>query len=219
VPGFNKIVPFVEGQGDIQAVPILARRVLAATATEKFGSSSVHFLDAWRVGHLHKLLASDGAEWFRLLNAAARTGASGVLLVLDGDRLAEKCPGEVARSLAASAKSCGAGAKFSLSVVFAMQEIESWYIPDAQALIERASPHAKISLPKGNLETGVRDAKGWLSKNMVGGYKPTIHQSEFARSLDIQKVRSQNLRSFRRFEHAVTELIDALISGVHIATP
>ena len=219
-----KIIPFVEGHGDTQALPILIRRILHDTVAEKLASNPVHIPDAWRVGHQHKLLASGGAEWIRLLNAVARDGASAVLLVLDGDRLGTQCPGDAARSLAASAKNCGAGARFSVGVVFAMQEMESWFIADAEALIGSGTSHAgrrgkKIPFPDGDLEKIPRDAKRWLSENMPGGYKPTIHQSDFARLLNIQKVRSHNLRSFRRFEHAVTDLFNAAISGPHIASP
>lgn len=115
-------------------------------------------------------------------------------------------------------------AGFSVGVVFAMQEIESWFIADAETLIGSGTAHAgrrgkKILFPEGDLEKSPRDAKRWLSENMPGGYKPTIDQSEFARLLNIQKVRSHNLRSFRRFEHAVTDLFYAAISGPHIASP
>ena len=129
-----KIIPFVEGQGDIQAVPILVKRVLADVIGEQFASDPVDICAAWRAGHLQKLQACGYKQWNRLLEVAGRTGASAVLLVLDGDSLKNKCPVEVAQSFIQSAISCGAGVGFSVGVVFAMQEMESWFIADARAL-------------------------------------------------------------------------------------
>ena len=219
-----KIIPFVEGQGDEQAVPILVKRVLKEVIGEQFASNPVDICDAWRVGHLRKLQNPDNKQWIRLLEAARRNEASAVLLVLDGDNLGKLCPVNVAKSLIKSAKPCGAGVGFSVGVVFAMQEMESWFIADAQALSlspntqpsRRAKPLAAIP---DNLEDNPRDAKGWLSNNMPNDYKPTIHQAEFASRLNIHTVRSQNLRSFQRFEHAVQLLYGAVVSRSHIATP
>jgi hypothetical protein len=219
-----KIIPFVEGQGDVQALPILVKRVLVNILGAQFSANPVDICDAWRVGHLNKLQASGCAQWIRLLGVAGRNGASAVLLVLDGDNLGKLCPVEVARALSKSAQVSGAAVGFSVGVVFAMQEMESWFIADAQALslslntqpLRRVKPLTAIP---DNPEHGPRDAKGWLSHNMPDGYKPTIHQAEFARRLDIHTVRSQNLRSFRRFEHAVQQLYTAVVSGSHVATP
>ena len=101
---------------------------------------------------------------------------------------------------------------------------ESWFLADAVNLIGNNTPQAgrrknQVESPNGNLEDIPRDAKGWVSDNMPEGYKPTIHQADFAKKLNIQTVRSRNLRSFRRFEHAVTDLFQAIISGQHVATP
>ena len=219
-----RIIPFVEGQGDEHAVPILVKRVLKEVIGAQFAFNPVDICGAWRVGHLGKLQALGCERWIHHLTAAGGGGASAVLLVLDGDNLGKLCPVDVARSLIESAKSCGAGVGFSVGIVFAMQEMESWFIADAQALIwsantqpsRQAKPLAAIP---DNLEDNPRDAKRWLSDNMPNGYKPTIHQAEFARRLNIHTVRSQNLRSFRRFEHAVQQLYTAVVSGPHIATP
>ncbi len=208
----------------MQAVPILVKRVLANILGAQFAANPVDICDAWRVGHLHRLQASACAQWIRLLAVAGRTGASAVLLVLDGDNLGKLCPVEVARALRKSAQVNGAGGGFSVGVVFAMQEMESWFIADAQALSLRSNTQPlrgvkPLTAIPDNPEHGPRDAKGWLSHNMPNGYKPTIHQAEFARLLNIQRVRSQNLRSFQRFEHAVQQLYAAVVSGPHIATP
>ena len=175
-------------------------------------------------GHLARLQASGSGRWTHYLNTAWRSGASAVLLVVGGDSLKDQCPLEAAKSLIKSAVPCGSGTGFSVGIVFAMQEMESWFIADAQALslslntqpLRRAKSLGAIL---NNPEHSPRDAKGWLANNMPDGYKPTVHQAEFARRLNINAVRLQTPRSFQRFEHAVQQLYTAVVSGSHVATP
>jgi hypothetical protein len=217
------IFPFAEGQGDAAAIQILAQRVLKDNEPEKLATNPVHIQEAWRVGHVQNLLTTDASKWIRFLKAATRKRASAVLLVLDGDRLGGQCPVDTARKLAYIAKQQGAGVKFSVAVVFAMQEVESWFIADAVALLGgpagRTKKSSPIVLPECDLEKSPRDAKRWLSENMPNGYMPTIHQVDFARLVDFQRIRARNLRSFQRFEQAVVQLFNAVHSGSHIATP
>lgn len=222
-----KIFPFVEGQGDTAAIQILTRRVLEDCMPGKLAAQPVDISKPWRVVHVQNLLKSEkgveAGKWIRFLKTATRQGASAVLLVLDGDSLGGKCPADTARKLAGIAKQQGAGVGFSVAVVFAMQEIETWFIPDAEALLGGFAGHTKSSspivLPVGDLEKSPRDAKGWLSEKMPNGYKPTTDQYDFAEKVNLQRIRVRNLRSFRRFEKAVLELFDAVHSGRHIATP
>jgi len=54
---------------------------------------------------------------------------------------------------------------------------------------------------------------------MNTGYKPTRDQAELTRLVDLNVIRQQKMRSFRRLESAITELINAIRSGEHAVTP
>jgi hypothetical protein len=219
------IIPLGEGQGEEKSLPTLMRRLAPQGDVEL----NVQICTAWRVGHLQGLLKDDGKKWKSTLNFARQKGAAGVLLLLDGDRPSglgrpPLCAGTVAGNLVSLARSCGAGRIFSLAVVIARQEMESWFIAGAESL--KAGDRTgqplvmrSAAVPATNLEEAPRDAKGWLAGNMHHGYKPAVDQQRLAACVDLGQVREREMRSFRRFEKAVSELFRAVTTGDHIATP
>ena len=106
--------------------------------------------------------------------------------------------------------------------MFACMEFESWLIPGARSLAGvlladgQRFPTSIRDMPP-DPETAPRDAKGWFRKKM--GYKPTLHQAELTRLVDFGLVRDSQVRSFRRLEHAIEELVEAIRSGAHRVTP
>ncbi len=212
------IFVFVEGKGDVDAAPILCRRVLRDLLGDKWNEHPLKFGQGWRVGHLRKLTAGNYAKWVRITKAALNSRASGILLLLDGDSLNGHCPADEARKLVHKVVAdCGAGKAISVAVVFAMQEIESWFMPDADRLVgPRGGP--PIELPE-DMEAAPRDAKSWFKTRREGGYLPTANQRDFAERVNIQTVRGHKLRSFKRFEHALVELYEAACGGQPVATP
>jgi hypothetical protein len=214
-----KLFLFAEGEADVTAIPRLCRRALKhCLGDEKWSGQPLEMCECWRVGHYGNLLANRYERWRRYLGIAARMQASAVLLILDGDRLRQECPVTAARRLVAAADELGAGSKFSLAVVFAMQEIESWFIPDAKNLLGRDAKATMDDIP-GDPEKSPRDAKGWFAANRVGGYGPTANCGDFAERVDLKTVEDAGLRSFRRFENALIELHTAAYTGKHQATP
>jgi len=79
----KEIVLCVEGEGDVDAVPILAKRVLKEMdASGEVVIASLIF----RVRGVGALVRGSGNEWLRHLeNAKRQKHLAGVLLVLDGD--------------------------------------------------------------------------------------------------------------------------------------
>src|SRR5262249_42034997 len=203
----KSIVLFAEGEGEAEAVPKLVKRLL--TEQNAWGAVSLD-PNTFRVGEVSKLVKDGYRESKRMLAASLkRRNVGGVLLVLDGDirRVAktEFCAAKVARSLASEAASVGGGVRFSVAVVFARQEYESWLIAGVDSLAGKRLPdgrmiakHAKA--PVGDLEQNPRDAKGWLNGVIEDGYKPTRDQAALTDLVDLQAVRNRNMRSFRRFE-------------------
>ncbi len=223
----NRIVLFAEGHGEHVALVRLVKRLLTEQGVWERRDI---FLDErpFRVGHVGKLVKDGCRQWKRWLAAGTkRPNLGAVLLVLDGDAKSIEgkvfCAAAVAARLADEAKAAGAGTQFSVAVVFARQEYESWLIPAVAALAgsrladgRRIRPGAE--LPDGNLEEE-RDAKGWIKKVLEGGYRPTRDQAALTELADLQAIRNRRLRSFQRLEAALAELVSAIRQGVHVATP
>ena len=182
----TRLVLFVEGDGETDAVPALVKRLLA----QKGDWSDVLLDDKpFRVGSVDKLVKDDFHNWKRYLGASLkRSNVGGVLLILDGDiaKLGGKafCAADAARSLARAATGVGAGQTFSVAVVFARQEYETWLIAGIASLAGKHLPdgrriHSNAKAPPGDLEAGPRDAKGWLRTIVDGGYKPARPSSPY----------------------------------------
>lgn len=222
----KRIVLFVEGDGEAEALPKLVKWVLTE---QKAWDAVILDPDTFRVGEINKLVKDEYREWKRKLAASCkRRDVGGVLLVLDGD--AKKvggtafCAAAVAISLAREAATVGGGAKFSVAVVFAMQEFESWLIAGVESIAGKRLPDnrkiaADAKAPIGNLEESPRNAKGWFTKVVEGGYKPTRDQAALTDLVSFDFVRQRELRSFQRLESAVTELVSAIRTNKHVATP
>jgi hypothetical protein len=69
------------------------------------------------------------------------------------------------------------------------------------------------------LENSHRGAKEWLSGVMESQYKATTDQAALTKMVDFQRIRDRNMKSFKRLEHAIDELIDAVRTGRHVSTP
>ncbi len=219
----RRLVLCVEGDGDVAAAPILVKKLL----TELQGWDCL-FLDPApiRIGGVTNLFGKKAANWCqKLLVAAKRGNLGGVLLLQDGDTAPLPgqpfCAKEVGASLTERARTTGAGTQFSVSCVFALQEYESWLIAGVESLAGKPLPDGRTGAcaPAGDLESAPRNAKGWLSQQMENGYKETTHQEPLTDMVDLTVVRQRNLRSFRRLESALRELIEAIRSGQHIVSP
>ncbi len=222
----RRLVLFVEGEGEAEAVPTLVRRLLT-----EMGDWQDILLDAipFRVGHASQIVKEDFCKWKRLLGASLkRPNVAGVLLILDGDmeKVAGKdfCAAVVAKSLVGAAMHVGAGKTFSVAVVFARQEYETWLIAGAASLAGRRLPDGRLiesnaKAPDGDLELSPRDAKGWLRSRVEGGYKPTRDQATLTRVVDLEVIGARKLRSFRRLESAVSSLREAIRCNSSIVSP
>lgn len=222
----RRLILFVEGEGEADAVPTLVRRLL----TELGDWHDLLLEDnPFRVGSVEKLVKADFRDWKRFLRASLkRPKVVGVLLILDGDqeRVSGKvfCAAAVAKSLVGAAMHVGAGKTFSVAVVFARQEFETWLIAGVASLAGRRLPDGRLiavnaQAPDGDLELSPRDAKGWLRAIVEGGYKPTRDQAALARLVDLEVIRARKLRSFQRLESAVSSLREAIRCDSPIVSP
>jgi hypothetical protein len=236
----KRLVLLVEGQGEVDAAPVLVDRLLKEYHAAK-PVFDVVCLDRkpFLVGEFSKIRRNrkdrrihDFGEWRRLLQAAvtSRRNVGGCILLLDGDSPIsveghEFCAARAAKILAAEAQKVGAGTLFSLAVVFACMEFESWLIAGVKSLENQSLADGRPGirmLPREfpeNPEMAPRDAKGWFRRIMAMGYKPTRDQAELTRLVDLNVIRNGNLRSFRRLESAIDQLVTAIRSGNHTVTP
>jgi hypothetical protein len=225
----KRLVLFVEGEGDEGAAPVLVKKLLTELAA---WSHLTLDTKPFRVGNVASLTKDDCKKWLRFLRAAQKgTPLGGVLLLLDGDidpvRKEPFCAAVFGRRLAEKARDAGAGKIFSAATVFACMEYESWLLACADRLAGLVLPDGRPGLrtgtppPTGDIEKAPRDAKNWLADHIDDGYQQTRDQEPFTRLMvdHLDAVRARGLRSFQRLEQALRQLVEAVRTGAHVATP
>lgn len=187
------IVPIVEGPGDVDAVPVLVRRILECH--QWFDWSVARPKKAGNLGKLKRNLDR------YVLYAQKERGCGAILILLDLD---DGCPKDEAYDLAVQARELAS--PYPIAIVLAHREYEAWFLA-SMATIAGHVPLPTDLVYEGNVEDR-RDAKGWLTARMPPGraYKETIHQARFASLIDLDIAR-QRSRSFRRLLHAVEQLV------------
>jgi hypothetical protein len=232
----KRLVIFVEGKGDIKAVPALAQRVV-----NDIGAYDVLLVDhqPFRVRGVSTLVKNNCFDWHRWLNAAGLTRANigAILLVLDGDldRVPQTwtphvdrfgsndfCAYHVAAMLGEEARAVRAGDQYSLATAFAMKEFEAWLLAGVESLRGKPLADGRGNVPNDAacLDIDVEnppDAKGRL-KAVIPGYDQSLDQGMLAKEVDLQIVHDR-CRSFRRFRSAIQQLADAVRRNEHVVTP
>lgn len=194
----TNIVPIVEGLGDVVAVPVLLRRLLAA-----------YHVDRWDVGIARPIRLSRGklrkvGELERALQLAMqdRDDVAAVLVImdLDDDDLDE---------LIAEVETRADGViPVVVGVSFAVIEFEAWFLGAKESLrgFRGIRPDAE-SPPE---PEGIRDAKGRLERNMVDDrrYVETADQAAFAATFDLAQAATR-CPSFARLIEVFATLVQA----------
>lgn len=212
---------FVEGQGDRLAAPVLVKKVI-----KHFDLTTTIALqhEPMIVGEFGKIVNRNGPMKFRrLLQTAVRAGASGCLLLIDGDTLPRSlCHVDAARKLIELSIPAGAGSVFSMAVVIARQEFESWLISGIASVAGMTIEGGKrIKLaPKvpANPEES-RGGKLWLKDAIDGGYHESRDQKPLTILIPLEAIQKAGLRSFQRLESAVQQLAKSLTENSHILSP
>lgn len=224
----KRLVLLGEGQGEEAALPVLVRKLLAARgAMDHIFVDQDVIRESSPVKWNKSLARPDFTKWTsRLKLASRRRNLAGVLAVYDGDKPhfpggsgTPFCAGHAARMLASAAAEAGAGKMFSLAVVFACVEYESWLIAGVESLSGKHYSDGRLALPPGlKFPSGDCESHGkrWLEQH---GYRPTRDQGAMTELLDVEVVRTKCLRSFKRLENAVDQLLDAADRGLYIRTP
>ena len=189
-----RIVPIVEGHGEVDAVPILLRRIAAAVRP----AAAVDVLSPMRINR-SKIVKPQELERAVEL-AARRTGADGrILILLDAD---DDCPARLAPELLQRARA--ARTDRAIRVVLAKTEYEAWFLAAAGSIAGQQDIAADAAPAD---PEAVRGAKEWLARRMPPGqpYRPTQHQAELTKLFDLDAARSAP--SFDKLWRDVTALL------------
>ena len=176
-----KIAAIVEGDGEVEAVPVLIRRI----GQEMSPLSPPTVLRPIRVGRQRILKAGELERYVGL--AAVRAGDGGCILILldaNGD-----CPAEVGPLVRQRARAAGPGCR--IEAVLAKGEYESWLIAAAESVAGARGILPDTSTPED--PESIRGAKEWLRSQMRGSsYRPTADQAALTARFDMALARRRS---------------------------
>ena len=185
------VLPLVEGEGDVDAIPVLLRRIRDAHHRFDVQISRPH-----RRGDIHKV-----RRRFHDFLRAGLNETDRLLWVLDCD---DGCPVKLAAELHELAAKNPPVSTCNLRFAFIVREYESLFLSEQVAARDKLSISGEFPV---NPEA-IRGAKEWLSANMPPGraYKETVDQAAISAQIDLDILR-QRSRSFRHLESAFLSLI------------
>ncbi|MFT4050400.1 MAG: DUF4276 family protein [Solirubrobacterales bacterium] len=185
-----RIASIVEGHGEVEAVPILVRRLV----THFDPSCTADWIRPHRCPRSQ--LVADVSEMrdkavARAIYDADSSGA--VLVVLDSD---DDCPVELSKAVAAKIEPACAARGVGFGIVVANREFEAWFLSAPNSIRGVRGIPEDAEFP--SEPESVRGAKERLGKLMESGnYSPTVDQPRFSSAIDIEEARLSS-RSFRR---------------------
>lgn len=195
------IQPLVEGFGEVDALPVLLRRLQAAA--QQYGFQIVRPLRRKR-----SELTTEGAVRRSIRLALGTPDCAGIIILFDSnDEPACIIGPNVQRWAQAEA------GVIPCEVVAATCEYEAWFISAVESL-RGARGISSLAISHPTPET-VRNAKGVLQACMAPGsfYSPTVDQAALTARVDLAEVH-RRCRSFRKMVKAFGVLAEA--TGVRL---
>lgn len=193
-----KIYAVVEGQGEVDALPVLLRRLVHDHA---------HCYEV-QVGEPIRRKQYEFHREDTVRNAvrlaALQPDCGAVLVLFDGE---DDCPALLEAQVRTWARTAAGGKP--CEVVVAYREYETWFLAALDSLRGRCRIASDAVAPID--PEAKRDAKGELESHMPRGasYSPTVHQSQLSAAFDLAVAHRRN-RSFRKLTKAVGELLIGL---------
>jgi hypothetical protein len=190
------IAPIVEGHGEQQAV----RRLLLRIASDARAQAVLRINEPIRIKS--GSFVNDQAyfnKYMALAAAKARQQPDGhVLVLLDCE---DDCPAQLGPQLLARAQSVAADV--STLVVLAHREYETWFMAAVVSLRNLEGMAADVVAPA--RPEAMRDAKGWLGRQMLYRYDPISHQLAFTNAFDLNAART--IPSFDRLCRKIASIV------------
>lgn len=193
------IACIVEGHGDVEAVPIVLRRIV-----RELNPALTLIIPPPPIRVPRDTLLKDG-EIERVVQLAAlkNNGPGAVLILVDAD---EDCPATLGPELLARAKA--ARSDVPIAVVLAKWEFEAWFL--AAALSLRGVQDLNETLEPPADPESVQGAKEWLRRQMPANrtYSETVDQPVLARHFDLTAARQA--LSFDKLYRDIDRLLQEL---------
>lgn len=188
------IVAIVEGDGEVDAVPVLVRRIGLEV-------SPLVPPDVRRPIRVSRNQFLKPGEVERYVNMAAARGADEgrILILLDADK---DCPAVLGPRVLQRARVARSDRR--IEMVLANHEYESWFIAAVDSLEGTRGIPAGTEVPQ-NPES-IRGAKEWVRDRMDGPYRPTADQATFTARFDMTLARRRS-PSFDKMWRAVSALL------------
>ena len=188
----------VEGHGEVEAVPILIRRI-AERLYPELGIDTPHPIRVSR----SKVVQKNELE--RVVELAARNikGQGAIFIILDSD---DDCPAQLGPVLLCRALQVRSD--LPIAVVLAKHEFESWFLAAAESLSGHRGLKNDLQSPS-NPEA-ISGAKEWLKQQMESyeTYRETLDQPALTASFDLDQARQAD--SFDKCYRDITRLLDEL---------
>jgi hypothetical protein len=184
----KQIVPIVEGDGEVDAFPVLLRRLAAWMTPEKL----VNIAYPIRVRRDRFLNKQEEFSRQLLLAASKCAGNGWIIILLDAD---DDCP--VSKAAEIFQKAQILIPHQPLSVILANREYEAWFIAAADSLNGQRGFNA--GLDYADDPDAVRGAKEWMSRHLPPGrkYYEKADQPAFSQRMDLE-LACRGSRSFRK---------------------
>ncbi len=190
-----KIACIVEGHGEVEAVPILLRRI---------GEMVVPglFLDISPPLRVSRDRVVKSGELERAVEFSGRkvAGEGGIFILLDSD---DACPATLGPELLRRARTTRGD--LPIAVVLARHEYEAWFLAAADSIAGQRGLPAELKPPSD--PEGIQGAKDWLGKQMGKSrrYSETLDQPALTARFDLQMARSAD--SFDKCFREVSRLL------------
>lgn len=192
----------VEGHGEVEAVPVLLRRL----AQESDPTLYLEIRRPFRAGRYKLVKAGELEDRIESL-ARQLPSPRAILVLIDAE---DDCPKEMAPELLRRAQQ--ARPDIPSGVVLAKHEFEAWFLAAIESLSGRRGLSDK--LPAVADPEAVADAKKWLTRNMPGSraYAETLDQPALAALFDLQLARKRS-DSFDKCCREVERLFREALGG------
>lgn len=218
-----KLVPIVEGDGEVNALPILIRRLLQ----EVFQDYSWQVLSPHNAKGCANLTIPHGIE--RLVQRVVQAGPCDAILVLLDCDAAESlfkskilkhrdCPYHLAQHLAERIQRTAP--PVSAVVTVAKWEYEVWLLASLEHITTNTKYSHLAQHPMPNDIEAIPSPKKWFKDRFPQRYPyaETFDQAKMTALIDIPTVYARS-RSFRRLQHAIEQLREAHEQATLIVTP